>query len=270
MIKVRVWLLVLLWSTALMFLAPRVALAQNRDGWEVHLAPLYFWAATTSGNLAINGTTDIPIYLSFADAKSKVSSAFTLYGEAQKGRWGFLGDVNFLRLSSDANYTLPIIAQPVTGTIGMDQVIFNGKGRYEVKPETRFYLVGGIRTMTMSEDMHFTGPLGGQLADISGSNTDVAGVIGFIYRPKLGERFTLLTQSDIGGGSAFTWSAFGGAEFLLKPWIGLAAGYSALGINTGDVPKSGSTPIGTVTGDVKYTVKQYGPAFGLTFHLKPK
>jgi hypothetical protein len=124
--------------------------------------------------------------------------------------------------------------------------------------------------MTLSEDVHFTGQIAGLFEDISGRNTKVAGVIGFAYRPNLSDRFTLLTQSDIGGGSAFTWSAFGGAEFLLKPWIGLAAGYNVLGIDTGDVPKAGSTPIGTVTGDVKYTVKQYGPAFAVTFHIKPK
>jgi hypothetical protein len=48
------------------------------------------------------------------------------------------------------------------------------------------------------------------------------------------------------------------------------AGYGVLGIDTGDVPTAGTTPIGTATGDVKYTVKQYGPAFSLTFHIGQK
>ncbi len=148
-----------------------------------------------------------------------------------------------MRLSTDVSYTMPIINAPIAGTLQLDQILFNGKMTYEVKPGTRFLLVGGIRTLTMSPNAHFTGPVGGQLADIDISATHVAGVAGFIFRPKLGDKVVLLTQADIGGGSAFTWSAGGGVEFLIKPWIGLAVGYNALRIDTGDVPKSGSGPV---------------------------
>ena len=167
-----------------------------------------------------------------------------------------------MRLSSDVNYTTPIVGVPIAGTLKLDQVIFNGKVMYEVKPGTKFHLVGGVRTVTMSPTAHLTGPVGGQLADIDISTTKVAGVGGFIYRPKLGDKVVLLTQADIGGGSAFTWSALGGVEFLIKPWLGLAVGYSALRLDTGNVPTSGSGPVH----DVQYAVTQYGPAFSLTFH----
>ena len=90
----------------------------------------------------------------------------------------------------------------------------------------------------------------------------MAGVAGFSYRPRLGNQVVLLTQADVGGGSAFTWSARGGVEFHIKPWIGLAAGYNALRIDTGNVPKSGNVAVN----DLQYAVTQYGPAFSLTFH----
>jgi len=265
--RVRTWSLALSCSISIILLMPGVALAQQNNGWQVDLAPLYFWAATTNGDLAINGNLNIPVYMNFSDAKSKLAKAFTFHGEAGKGRWGFLGDINLIDLSSDVNYTTPILDLPITGTLEFDQLIINGKGMYEVKPGSRFYIVGGVRTLKLSPRVHFTGPVGGQLADIDGGNTKVAGVGGFIYRPKLNDRFTVLSQADIGGGGAFTWSAFGGIQFLIKPWIGLAGGYEALGIDTGNVPTTGSAPIGTVTGDVKYTVKQYGPVFSLTFHI---
>ena len=135
-----------------------------------------------------------------------------------------------------------------------------------MKPGTKFHVVGGIRTFTMSPTASFTGPVGGQLAEIAISKTEVAGVAGFIYRPRLGDKVVLLTQADIGGGSAFTWSALGGVEFLIKPWIGLAVGYNALHIDTGNVPTSGSAPIN----DVQFAVTQYGPGFSLTFHWSEK
>jgi hypothetical protein len=267
MIRARIRSLALLSSISIFLVMPRAAFAQKPNGWQVDLAPLYFWAATTSGNLAINGTKDIPVYLSFGDAKSSLAKAFTFHGEAKKGQWGILGDVYFIGLSSDVSYTAPIIGLPISGTLELDQVITNGKGTYEVKPGTRFYIVGGVRTMNLSPKVHFTGPVGGQLADFGGGNTKVAGVGGFIYRPKLNDRFTVLTQADIGDGGAFTWSAFGGIEFRIKRWIGVAGGYEALAIDMGDVPTSGSARVGTLPGDVKYSMKQYGPVFSLTFHI---
>ena len=244
---------------------PGRAFAQT-DEWKVDAAPLYFWAATTNGNLAINGNRDIPVYMDFADAKSKLAGAFALHVEARHGRWGVLGDVNFVRLSSDVSYTTPIIGAPITGTLKLDQVIFDGKMMYQVKPGTKFMLVGGVRTFSMSPSAHFTGPVGGQLADINASKTEAAVVGGFVYRPTLAKKVMLLTQADLGGGSAFTWSAFGGIEFHIKPWIGMAAGYGALRIDTGNVPKSGNAAVS----DVQYAVTQYGPAFSLTFHWAEK
>jgi hypothetical protein len=252
-------------AVCVLLAAPAVTFAQS-DKWEVDVAPLYFWAATTDGNVAINGTGNIPVYMDFADAKSKLAGAFSFHGEAHRGRWGVLGDINFIRLSTDTNYTTPILNAPIGGTFQFDQIIFNGKTTFEVNPGSKFHLVGGVRTLTMSPNAHFTGPVGGQLADIDISTTNVAGVGGFIYRPRLSDRVLLLTQADIGGGSAFTWSAGGGIELLIKPSIGLAVGYNALHIDTGNVPRSGSGPVN----DAQYTVTQYGPAFSLTFHWSEK
>jgi opacity protein-like surface antigen len=244
---------------------PASAFAQT-DKWAVDVAPLYFWVATTDGNIAINGTRDIPVYMDFADAKSKLAGAFSFHGEARRGRWGVVGDINFIRLSTDTSYTTPILSAPIVGTFQFDQIIFNGKATFEVKPGSKFHIVGGIRTLTMSPNVHFTGPVGGQLADIDISKTNLAGVAGFIYRPRLGNKVVLLTQADIGGGSAFTWSAGGGVEFIVKPWMGLAVGYNALHIDTGNVPTSGSGPVN----DVQYAVTQYGPAFSMTLHWSGK
>ena len=63
------------------------AFAQT-DTWRVDIAPLYFWVATTDGNLAVNGTRNIPVYMDFADAKSKLAGAFSFHGEAKKGAVG--------------------------------------------------------------------------------------------------------------------------------------------------------------------------------------
>ena len=118
----------------------------------------------------------------------------------------------------------------------------------------------------MAPTVHFTGPVGGQLADVDISRTVAAAVGGVIYRPKLNDRLVLLTQGDIGGGSAFTVSGTAGIEFLIKRWVGLAAGYNVLRIDTGNVPKNGTTPVNAV----ETSITQYGPAFTLAFHWAEK
>ena len=115
----------------------------------------------------------------------------------------------------------------------------------------------------MSPNVHFTGPVGGLLADIDISTTHVAGVAGFSYRPRLGEKVVLLTQADIGGGSAFTWSATGGVEFLIKPWIGLGGRLQRAPHRhrhrAQERERAGQRR--AVRRDAGY-----GPAFSLTFH----
>jgi hypothetical protein len=244
--------------------AARPAWAQT-SGWRVDVAPLYAWAASTSGNIAINGTRDIPVYLDFSDAAENLAGAFMFRGEVRNGQWGALGDVFFIGLSTDVNYTTPILSVPIAGTLKMDETVFNGKVTYEPKPGSRFYLAGGVRTLTVAPTVHFTGPTGGQLADIDTSRTFAAAVGGFFYRPKLGNRVALLTQADIGGGSAFTASATGGIEVLIKPWVGVAAAYNVLHFDTG-VSTGGSRAVDAVETDIT----QSGPVFTLTFHWAAK
>jgi hypothetical protein len=145
-------------------------------------------------------------------------------------------------------------------------MIFNGALLYAPKPGTALDLVGGIRTYAVSPRARFTGPLGGQLAEIDVSHTTASVFGGFIYRPKLSNRLVLLTQADIGGGSAFTWSAFGGLEFKIKRWVGLMAGYNALSVDMGTVPTSGNA----LTDDLRYEATQYGPVVSLMFHWSEK
>jgi hypothetical protein len=245
------------------FLASTIPAAAQGDGWQADLAPLYGWLATTSGNIAVNGAANVPVYLDFADAKDKLTGIFSFHGEVRHRRWGVIGDVFFIRLSTDVNYTIAAVNAPIAGTFKLDETLFDGEVTYQVRPSQPFYLVGGVRTATMSPTVHLTGPVGGTLADLNPSKTKAAAIGGFIYRPKLGKHAVLLTRADIGGGSAFTWSAMGGVELLVKPWMGVAVGYNALGVDTGSVPKNGTAPVK----DLEFSVTQYGPVFALTFHI---
>jgi hypothetical protein len=246
-----------------MLATPARAFAQT-DKWEVNVAPLYLWAATTSGHVAVNNK-GVPIYMAFDDAVDKLSGAFTLHVDARKGRWGLLSDFTYMQLSTDTSFTTPVVPRSVAGTGVFSTVIFEGGVSYQVKPRTTFNLIGGLRTYTMSGTLNFAGTVA-QLTPVDTSAT-VAGVFGgFTFRPKLADKVTLISRADIGGGQALTWSSALGVEFRFKPWVGAMVGYKALGVDTGSVPTSGTS----VVKDVGYDVTQYGPIFSLTFHWTQK
>src|ERR1041385_9233204 len=93
--------LLILGTATAVFMLPAGTVSAQTSGWQVDLAPLYFWAASTSGNIAVNGTTNVPVYMDFSDAAKNLTGAFMFRGEAHKGPWGVLGDVFFIRLSTD-------------------------------------------------------------------------------------------------------------------------------------------------------------------------
>ena len=169
-------------------LTPAPALAQS-DKWEVEVAPLYFWAARLDGDIGVNDAT-VPIFMSFADALDKAAGSFALHVGAQKGRWGVLGDVYFLRLETGATFTTPVIPREITGEAELGMVIVEAGMTWEVKRGSSLNLIGGLRTYTLSPTVTFTGDTL-QHSPIDTSQTAVGGFGGITFRPKLGRRAQL-------------------------------------------------------------------------------
>lgn len=241
---------------------PERALAQS-DKWEVEVAPLYFWAARLDGEVSVNDRTT-PVFMTFDDALDKLAGSFALHVGAQKGRWGALADVYFLRLTTDTTFTTPVLSREITGEAKLGMVVVEGGVSYLVVPRANFSVIGGLRTYRLAPKLTFTGD-SRQITPIDTSATAVGGFGGFTFRPKLGNKVQFLSRADIGGGEAFTWSSTLGLEYRFTSWAGAMAGFKALGIDTGNVSADGRF----VT-DVEYATIQYGPIFSLTFHWSQK
>jgi hypothetical protein len=241
----------LLLVLAAFLLIPRQAAAQS-DGWKVDFVPFYFWAISTDGDMSA-GPLTLPFYLDFSDAKDNLGGAFTFHVEASKGRWGVFSDLNFMRLSSDADFTFGRI--PVTGEVELDNTIFELGVTYLAHERSQFGVIGGLRTYTLSPTLSVTTP-GISATPVNASQTSANAFVGFTLRPKLSEKWRLISRADIGGGADFTWSAELGAGVMFKPWLGMAFGYKGLGLDAKDDDAVVR----------EYDVVQYGPFFGLDFH----
>jgi hypothetical protein len=239
-------------------LVPVPASARQSDTWRGTVAPFYLWATEINGEITARSTT-VPVFLEFADAADNLGGAFSFHVEAEKGRWGVFSDLNFVRLSSESEFTVPGAAPPVTieGDVDLDNTTFEIGGSYLVRDAPRFAIIGGLRTYTLSPKLEF-GTSALQVTPIDASRTSANGFAGFTYRPQISEKWRFLSRADIGGGSAFTWSGMLGFEFRPRPWGGLVFGYKALGIDVGSERDDETVR--------EYDMTYYGPIFGLNLH----
>ena len=75
------------------------------------------------------------MFLDFADAADSLAGAFSFHGEARKNRVGFFADINFIRLSTDASVTTPVLSRQINGTAQLDMTMFEAGGSYLVQPQ---------------------------------------------------------------------------------------------------------------------------------------
>ncbi len=244
---------------------PTRADAQS-DKWEVDVAPLYLWAAETSGHVSA-GSKSVPVFMDFGDAAKHLAGAFSLHVEGRQNKWGAFGDINFIRLTTDSTFSTPILARPVTGSAKFDMTVFEAGASYLVKPSANFAVIGGVRSYTLSPKLTFEGDVL-ELTPVDVSKTAVTAFGGFTYRPKLSDKWTFLSRGDLGGGEGYSWSGTLGFEVRLKPWAGMMFGYHALGTHVGNSTRVTTLPTNGAGLETAYDVTQYGPVFSLTMHFK--
>lgn len=243
----------LLLPLVLLTLLPARAAAQSSDGWKVDFYPLYFWAMSLNGDITVRSAT-IPVDLAFRDTAENLAGAFSFHLEASKGRWGTLIDLNFIRLSTDADFTVP--GRTVTADFELGNVMFEAGASYRVYEPAVLAVIGGLRTYTVAPEVNLTAEIG-SATPVDGSVTSPNAFVGVTMRPPLSPRWTLISRADIGGGdAASTWSAEAGLDFRFKPWGSLAFGYKGLGI---DVQYDDKVVR-------RYDVVHHGPFFALGFH----
>jgi hypothetical protein len=236
-------------------IAPGKAAAQSTDGWQFSVVPFYFWATELDGRISA-GPVTVPVFLEFSDAADNLGGAFSFHFEAVRGRWGVLADLNFIRLSSSADFAVGPQAVPVTGDFELDNVMFEVGGLFLLNEPKRFGVIGGLRTYTLSPAISFSGPAAGA-TPIDASETSPNAFVGVVFRPPISDRWTFISRADIGGGDAnLTWSAVAGVEYRLWSWGGIEFGYKALGIDV----EGGSEDLR------EYDMTHYGPIFGLRLH----
>jgi hypothetical protein len=233
-------------------LSPAVARAQS-PGWEFSLVPLYFWATSLDGTISA-GPATAPISLDFSDAADHLGGAFSFHFEAARGRVGFVTDLNYIKLTSSAPFTVG--SRSITGDFELSNVMFEAAGLFELHHPSRLSVIGGLRTYTLAPTIRFSAAAGG-ITPIDESRTSPNVFGGLVLRPRIADKWGLIGRADLGAGDAdLTWTVVGGVEYRFKSWGGLEFGYKALGIDI----RGGENNLR------EYDVTHHGPIIGLRLH----
>lgn len=214
------------------------------DEWQFHIAPLYLWAVSQDGTMAVRGV-ESDFTLDFDDAFDNLEMVFTVHFEARKGRWAMLADVSYLELSG--SQPLPVGQQ--SANVDLVNLILEGAGGYQFADA--WWAIVGVRYFSLDPEITF--PVRPAI-DENESWTDV--FAGVMWRPSLGERWTFSGRFDIGAGdSDLVWNATALFDFKANSWLALFFGYRHMDYDYKDDSNG-----------FAYDVSMTGPVAGLRFY----
>ncbi len=231
-----------------------VAVATEESPWSFGVTS-YVWFAGLSGDVGAGGqVADIDVDFSeIFDAIDWFPPPVMFVGEVRYGRFGFFTDFIYMGLEGDGEGPGGLLS----AELDMQAVVWTFGGAYRViqeDPVTLDLLAGG-RLWNLDAEVTIAGP-GGALQG-SGSETWVDPIIGVAGRVKLGERFALQAEGDVGGfgvASDLDWQVLGTLQYQLNDSITLEAGYRYLAVDYDD-------------GGFLFDVAMHGPIIGGSFRF---
>jgi hypothetical protein len=141
--------------------APAAAQAQE---WQFTLTP-YLWAPALNGDLGtLPGLPVADVDVKFSDLVDTLQMGFATFGEARNGRWGILGDFNYVDIGASKSTTIRDTAFVAVG-LGSKTTFASLFAEYRVSESDNLSvdLYGGARITWADTDLRLTRPNGSVL-----------------------------------------------------------------------------------------------------------
>ena len=233
-----------------LFSLPASGQAQS-DDLEFTVAPYVLFGSLT-GDAAVFPSQSVPLNLGFGDLVQNLEAGALIHAEVWKGKWGFMGDLIWLRLGADVTLPLSRVVD-----VEVDEVIVEGfLGHRISRPGRRLDLFAGIRYWDLALDLELEDTP--RALDLGDSWVDP--VVGGRVLQDLAEEWFLTARADFGGfgiGSDFSWNVQGGVGYDLSEWFSLVAQYKALGVDFANDE--------TGLDFLSYDTVTHGPVIGFVF-----
>ena len=227
------------------------------DKWQFHIAP-YAWLCGQKGDLATQpglpaSEVDIDFY---DDILGNINGSFSLVGEAFKGRYGVVADIDYSDIEDDDATPGPFFSTLTTRT---KTWIVSAAGVYRLIEQDGAFLdtVAGIRYWSVDSTLEFGA---GILPATERSNREdwVDPLIGFKGLLPLGtSKFFVNGALSLGGfgvGSDFMWDGMINLGYQWTPMFSTTVGYRYLSVDYDE-------------DDFLYDVSQDGLVLGLSWRF---
>jgi len=213
-------------SFLLLIVAASSALAEERGGWSYRVTP-YLWGSGLEGSVAtLPPAGPIEVDASFSDILKDLDLALMGTFEARSGgRLGFLADVLYMGLSTDADTPGPLFS---SADYEQDFWTFSVAATYAlIQEEGRFLdVVAGLTYWDLDNQLDLKAGIL-EARRIKAHETWLDPFIGVRTRVQLSERWFVAGQinSAIAGDSDSAWDIYGGIGYDLGGRYSIAAGY---------------------------------------------
>ena len=212
--------------------ASEIASAQSSPDWQFEVKP-YLWSAAMRGDTQAGNLPLTHVDMSFGDILQNLDAGFMGAFEARKGRWGFLLDAIYMKVSDAATSTQGPLTVGADATV--KQWMYAGAVAYRVSDgPSMIDLIGGARYSKLRVkaviDASLFGLAGRTERTANKSWTD--GYVGVRVQAPIADRWTFVGYGDVGaGGSDATWQAAIGAQYAYSRDVAIKFGYRYLSVD---------------------------------------
>ncbi len=229
----------------------------GNDKWQFHIAP-YGWLCGQKGDIATQpglpaSDVDVDFY---DDIAGNINSSFSLIGEARKGRYGVVVDIDYSDIEDDEATPGPLYSSLAVQTKSW---IVSTAGIYRLIQKDRAFLDAMVGLRYWSVDSTYklgAGILQGR--ELSNTEDWVDPVIGIKGLMPLGNsKFFIngvLTIGGFGVGSRFMWDAMINLGYQWTKMFATTVGYRYMAVDYDD-------------DDFLYDVSQDGLILGLSWRF---
>lgn len=192
------------------------------DGeWEYQIAPFFLWGLSLDGEMTVRGQAQ-DVKMDFDEILDATEALFTVHFEAWNGGWGVFVEGSYIGLSDR------LTTEQLTLDIDMDLLLVEFGGMSAVAEELA--VLWGVRYVGLDPVINISGPVGIE-PTIDEKQGWMDPIVGFVWRPSIGDRWYFAGRLDVGGfgfQSDLVWNAAALFAYRLKPSIDLIFGYRAM------------------------------------------
>lgn len=238
--------------------------ADDSDGWEFAIAPLYLWGKAIEANASAAGNA-LPLSLDFQDdILENLDAAFAIHMEARNGDFTFFYEYNFARLDPEVGGAAGPIE--IRGDVEFEDTMIEGgmAWAFSESDSTRWELLGGLRYAKQDVKVDITKNLEGPglLPDkIKAGDSWVHPFGGVRVITQMSDRWSFRARADVGYEDSNNQALQGIAmfDYRFRNWGSAFIGYRYLDMEFDN--KSSSRDQYGFDGD------QQGPLIGLNFYF---